>query len=518
MAEADGSKFDEMNLEAFEPREAPPCLFVLYGATGDLAARKIAPAIYNLALDGLLPKNFAVVSVARREFTHEEHRQDMRKAVEEFSRQPLDEDVWGWLAERWYYEICHAREPEEYDRLREKLGEYDEQYGTCGGRLIYVAMLPELFDDIIGQLGRAGINQPACDGGWVRLVIEKPFGYDLESAQAINETLLKHFDESQVYRIDHYLGKETVQNMLVVRFANSLFEPHLNAGRVESVQITTAETVGMEGRRGPYYEKTGALRDMVQNHMLQLLALLTMDRPQCLRCPAVRDAKARLLRQVCELTPEDVARHTARGQYVAGNGKAGYLDEEGVAEDSTTETYAALRLQIDSDRWRGVPFYLRTGKRLAAKASEIVVTFRRAEHELFLADGCDLRGANRLAIRITPNEGITVRFDAKVPGVALRLRPVNLDFSYEGTFVSASPEAYEHLLLDAMSGDGTLFIRNDEVEAAWRIVDSVRRVWDETGDPPIETYEGGSWGPPRGEEIFEDRYNRWLPLQAKSGS
>lgn len=321
MAEADGNKFQEMTLDAMGPRDVPPCLFVLYGATGDLAARKIAPAIYNLALDGLLPEDFAVISVARREFTHEQHREAMRKAIEDFSRQPLDEEIWGWLAERWHYEICHANVPDEYDQLAQRLKEYDKQYGTCGGRLIYVAMVPELFGDIIGNLGRAGIHRPACEDGWVRLVIEKPFGHDLASAREINAVLTEHFDESQVYRIDHYLGKETVQNMLVLRFANSLFEPHLNAKRVESVQMTTAETVGMEGRRGPYFEKTGALRDMVQNHMLQMLSLLTMERPTCLRCPAVRDAKADLLKQIRELSPEDVARFTARGQYTAGGGK-----------------------------------------------------------------------------------------------------------------------------------------------------------------------------------------------------
>jgi glucose-6-phosphate 1-dehydrogenase len=426
----------------------------------------------------------------------------------------MDEEIWSWLAERWYYEICHARDADEYDRLHEKLEEYDRQYDTAGGRLIYIAMVPELFGDIVGHLGRAGIHQPAREDGWVRLVVEKPFGYDLASAKEINQQLGEYFDESQVYRIDHYLGKETVQNLLVLRFANSLFEPHLNARRVESVQISTTEAVGMEGRRGPYYEKTGALRDMVQNHMLQMLALLTMDEPGCLRCGAIRDTKARLLQQIPALTAEDVARFTARGQYAAGGGKPAYHEEEGVDEDSTTETFAALRLMIDNDRWRGVPFYLRTGKRLAGKASEIVVTFRRAEHELFLADGCDLRGANRLRIRITPDEGISVRFDAKVPGVAMRLRPVTMDFDYGGAFSSASPEAYEHLLLDAMAGDGTLFIRSDEVEASWRIVDSIRSVWEETSDPPIELYEGGSWGPPRAEEIFEDRYARWLPLQA----
>ncbi|MBS3821147.1 MAG: glucose-6-phosphate dehydrogenase [Phycisphaerae bacterium] len=512
MAEADGGKFDEMDLEAFEPRDAPPCLFVLYGATGDLAARKIGPALYNLAVDGLLPENFAVISVARRPFTHEEHRAEMRKAIEMFSRRPLDEDIWGWLAERWCYEICHAREPAEYDRLNRKLAEYDQQYGTCGGRLIYVAMLPELLGDIIDNVGRAGINQPSCEGGWVRLIVEKPFGDDLKSARTTNDLLSRHFDEQQVYRIDHFLGKETVQNILVLRFANSLFEPHLNARRVESVQISTTETVGMENRRGPYYEKTGALRDMVQNHMLQMLALVTMDQPDCLRCGAIRDAKARLLQQIPALTPEEVARFTARGQYTVGGGKAGYRAEDGVAGDSQTETFAAVRLTIDTDRWRGVPFYLRTGKRLAKKASEIVITFRRAEHELFLAGGCDLRGANRLRIRITPDEGVAVHVDAKVPGVAMRLRPVTMDYSYGGTFESASPEAYEHLVLDAMAGDNTLFIRSDEVEAAWRIVDSIRRVWDKKHDPPIENYEGGSWGPPRAEAIFEDRYTRWLPL------
>ena len=405
-------------------------------------------------------------------------------------------------------------EPGEFAAQKERLAEIDRAYGTAGGRVFYLAMPPETYPALAENLGAADLHRRSAPGGWARVVVEKPFGRDAESARELNRRLLETWDESQIYRIDHYLGKETVQNVLVFRFANAAFEPLFNRQAVDRVEITAGETVGMEGRRGPYYETTGALRDMVQNHLMQLLALTAMEAPARLDGESIRDEKVKVLRAIRPLLPEEVAERTVRGQYGSAEGVPAYREEAGVSADSPVETYAAAKLFVDNWRWAGVPFYLRTGKRLAAKATQVVIVFRREPIRLFDADGCDLRGENRLAIRIQPREGISLSFDAKVPGLRMLLRPVKMDFEYQASFESGSPEAYEHLLLDAIRGEPALFLRGDEVDGAWRIVDSVRWAWDHAGKPPLAAYAPGSWGPEHADRLFGSPYRRWTPLDA----
>jgi glucose-6-phosphate 1-dehydrogenase len=491
---------------------APPCVLVIFGGTGDLAARKIAPAIYNLARQKLLAEPTHVVGLARRPLGDGQFRSDMLRAIEEHSRsKPVDPGLWRDLAPRWHYQALHAEAKDEYHALARRLRELDAKHPTGGSRLFYLAMAPEAVRQAICNLGEAGLNSPGRKGGFVRVVVEKPFGQDLASARELNRCLLRSFKERQIYRMDHYLGKESVQNLMVLRFANAVFEPLFNGRYVDHVQITAAEDAGMEGRRGAYYEQAGALRDMVQSHLLQLLALMAMEAPSRMDAEAIRRQKVKALKAVAPLAEQEVAARTVRAQYAAAGQRPGYRQELLVSADSQVETYVALSLSVENRRWSGVPFYLRTGKALSAKSSHIVVVFKREAARTF-RESCDVRGPNRLIIRIYPDEGISLTVDGKVPGMAGILRPVKLDFSYGSAFEAASPEAYEHLLLDAARGDPTLFLRDDEVEASWRVVDSIRASWNATGLPKLILYPAGSSGPEEADRLFGDPYKHWHPL------
>jgi glucose-6-phosphate 1-dehydrogenase len=468
---------------------------VIFGASGDLTRRKILPALYNLAREGLLPERFAVVGYARTEWDTEAFREHARRAVEEFSRTPLDEEVWKPLSEGLSYVSGPFDDAGCFAPLRQHLEDLDEVRGTEGRRLYYCATPPSAFPVIVRRLGEAGSQEQS------RILIEKPFGRDLGSARELNRGVHQVFQESQVFRIDHYLGKETVQNIVALRFANSLFERIWNRDAVDHVQVTVAEQVGLEGR-GSYYEEAGALRDIVQNHVLQMVALLAMEPPRSLEADAIRDEKVKLLNALRPLDPEEVV----RGQYergkVDGEEFPGYCEEEGVGPDSQTETYAAARAWIENWRWEGVPFYLRTGKRLARRVTEVAVVLRRAPAYLFEGLGLPRLDPDHLAIRIQPDEGMSLAFHAKKPGPRITLQTVEMDFAYRGSFEASPAEAYERLLHDAMVGDQTLFTREDGVERAW---EAVLPALERPG--PIHTYPAGSWGPAAADELIAPR--RW---------
>ncbi len=492
-------------------RTPEPFAMVIFGASGDLTRRKLIPALYNLALERLLPVGFSVVGFARQEMTNHTFRARMREAVDEFSRRrPVDDAVWSSFAEGLSYVRGDFTDADAYVRLNEHLTQIDQERGTLGNRLHYLATPPDFYDDIITQLGAKGMND-GPDGTWQRIIVEKPFGHDLESAKGLNVTVNRVFDERDVYRIDHYLGKETVQNIIAFRFANGIFEPLWNRQYVDHVQITAAEALGVEGRGG-YYEESGALRDMVQSHLLQLLTVVAMEPPAFFNGNAVRDEKVKVLRSIVPPVGDDVDRHVVRGQYeagfVGGRPVPGYREEKGVVPGSRTETYVALRLGIDNWRWDGVPFYLRTGKHLPRRVTEIAIEFKRVPHLMFQSVGeLDLT-PNVISLRIQPDEGIALRFAAKVPGARTQLRTVRMDFLYGASFGEAGPDAYERLLLDAMLGDPTLFTRRDEVEAAWAIAQPILDAWDDPGAGP-RPYEAGTWGPAKAEAMIERDGRSW---------
>jgi glucose-6-phosphate 1-dehydrogenase len=500
-------------IEGLERLPVRSTVLIIFGGTGDLAARKLLPAIYNLAHEGALPEHVEIVGIARRELSDEAYKQYARDAIERFSRRRTDPDVLDGLLSDIRYVRGAFDDPDVFAQIREACESFDERYGQRLNRVFYMSTSPEFFPLIVEQLGASGLNQ--AEGAEVRAVIEKPFGYDLESARKLNASVLEYLDESQVFRIDHYLGKETVQNLMALRFANALFEPVWNRNFIDNVQITAAEDIGIGGRAG-YYERAGALRDLVQNHMLQLLALLTMEPPTAFEANRLRDEKLKVLEAIVPPTLDQVSSMAIRAQYgagaAAGESTLGYRQEEGVNEHSRTETYAALRLEISNWRWAGVPFYLRTGKRLARKVTEIAVTLKPVPHLAFQNMGSVGVQPNQIILTMQPDEGVSVSLGAKIPGSRMRIRPVNMEFHYGTTFLSESPEAYERLILDAMRGDATLFTRNDEIEALWGIIDPILTAWAADTQSPIAQYAAGSSGPVEADRLLDGDGGTWRRL------
>jgi len=490
---------------------APSCAIVIFGASGDLAKRKLIPALYELARENLLDKTSYVVGYSRSEMTDEQFRAEAKEAIQKFARtKPMDEALWKSLESRLFYIAADYGSDEGHAKCAAKMDQLDKQFGTQPNRLFYISTPPTAFEPIITCLGkRKRENKPA---GWQRIIIEKPFGRDLASAKSLNDLLHKNFDETSVFRIDHYLGKETVQNLLVLRFANSIFEPIWNYKYIDHVQITVSETLGVE-KRGGYYDKSGALRDMVQNHLFQLMALVAMEPPAALDAVSIRDEKVKVYKSIRPIDPDRVDTYTVRGQYGAGSAAntttQGYLKEKDVPADSQTETFAALKLFVDNWRWSGTPFYLRTGKYLPEKLSEVVVRFRSPPLTLFQKQCEAPVYPNDLIIRVQPEEGISWRLNGKVPGGAMNIKPIALDMLYKTTFQKEAPEAYERLIYDATLGDQTLFIRGDEAEAAWAVIDPIEQGWAKSKTPNQE-YKPGSWGPQKALDLIEHDGRRWL--------
>ncbi len=498
-------------VEGLERLPVHPTTLVIFGGTGDLAKRKLLPAIYNLAHEGALPERFNLIGVSRSEMPDDDYRELARDSITKFSRREADPKVLDSLLARIRYVGGTFDDPSVYERLETCAVEYDDEAGITFNRVFYLSTAPAFFPVIVGQLGEHGLDRR--EDAEVRVVIEKPFGTNLEEARQLNHDVLEVLDESQVYRIDHYLGKETVQNMLAFRFANGMFEPLWNRNYIDYVQITAAEDIGV-GTRAGYYDSSGALRDLVQNHMLQLLALLCMEPPVNFSADEVRDEKVKVLHAIDAPDPQRVDEITVRGQYSAGmaggEDSRAYVEEDGVPEGSRTETYVALRLEVDNWRWAGVPIYLRTGKRLARKVTEIAVTLKPVPHLAFSQAGSLGVQPNQLVLTMQPNEGVSLSLVAKIPGTRMKLRPVNMEFLYGTSFLSQSPEAYERLIMDAMRGDATLFTRDDEVEAQWRIIDPILQGWSQS-DGPVAQYEAGTDGPEEADALTAEGH-RWRAI------
>ncbi len=496
-------------------RPAPPCVMVIFGAAGDLTSRKLIPALYNLGKTGLLSKEFAVIGFAVDQMSEDDFRAKVRKDIEESAPQPVDGAWCDWLMERLYYMVADFRDAGAYTTLKTRLAEVDQKHGTQGNYFFYLATAPQFFAEIVKQLGAQDL-QREDEGKWRRVIIEKPFGSDLSSARTLNLDIRKVLDEKQIYRIDHYLGKETVQNILVFRFSNGIFEPIWNRRYIDHVQITVAESLGVE-RRGGYYDHAGALRDMVPNHILQLLTLTAMEPPVSFMDDAVRDEQSKILHAIQPLAPEDVLTRAVRGQYAEGSedgqGVRGYREEPLVAPDSGTETFVALKLSIDNWRWADVPFYLRTGKRMAKRVTEIAIQFRRAPFVLFRETPVERLSPNLLVLHIQPDEGISLRFGAKVPGPLVHVGSVDMDFKYADYFGTESSTGYERLLYDCMIGDATLFQRADMVEAGWNVIAPVQDVWRALPPRKFPNYSSGSWGPKDADDLMKRDGRQWRKIE-----
>ena len=502
--------------------KAPPCTVVIFGATGDLTARLLMPAIYNLSRTGILSDNFALIGLGRSPETDESFRNDLTEDIKRFvtgggegsSNTPLDEKAWGFIASRMSYMSGDVNTPELYERLKQRLSEVGEANGTQGNVLFYLAVAASLFGPIIDQLGASGLAKEE-NGSWRRVIIEKPFGTDLVSAKALNTRILKVLDESQVYRMDHFLGKETVQNIMALRFANGIFEPLWNRDHIDHVQITVAETVTVE-HRAAFYEQTGAMRDMVPNHVFQLVSLTAMEPPNSFDPDAVRTEKTKALQAIAPFDDGDLLRNVVRGQYAAGTVKgehvAAYRNAEGVAPDSMTETFVAMRLNIDTWRWAGVPFYLRTGKSMTRRTTEIAIQFKGAPFALFRDTGVDNIAPNVLALQIQPDEGASLQFSAKKPGPEIHLGGVRMDFRYRDYFNAAPATGYETLVYDCMIGDPTLFQRADSVEAGWSVVQPIFDLWKNDRNAPLEFYAAGTAGPEGADQMLWRSGRAWRPI------
>ena len=488
-------------------RIAGPSSLVIFGVTGDLSRKKLMPAVYDLANRGLLPPGFALVGFARRDWDDQDFMKEVYEAVKQYSRTEFIEEVWNQLAEGIRFVSGTFDDDEAFERLKETIDELDKERGTMGNHAFYLSIPPKAFPTVTEQLRRSGLAEQK-EGQWRRVVIEKPFGSDLKTARELNAVVESVFPADSVFRIDHYLGKETVQNILALRFANQLYEPIWNANYVDHVQITMAEDIGVGGRAG-YYDGIGAARDVIQNHLLQLLALTAMEEPISFDAADLRTEKEKVLASV--RLPEDLATGTARGQYAGGwqggENVLGFLEEDGMDPESVTETYAALRLTVDTRRWSGVPFYLRAGKRLGRRVTEIAVVFKRAPQYLFEESQTAELGQNALVIRVQPDEGVTIRFGSKVPGAGMQVRDVTMDFGYGHAFTEASPEAYERLILDVLLGDPPLFPRHEEVELSWKILDPIEEFWATQGQP--EQYRPGTWGPSSADELLARDGRNW---------
>ena len=491
------------------PRVPEPGVMVIFGASGDLTARKLVPALYDLAAARRLPMEFAVVGISRTEMSHEEFRKKLRDALEEHRSGEVSDDVWESFCNGLFYLPGDSKKPETYEELKGFLKQLDDERGTKGNRIYYLSSSPSLFPTIVERLGEAGMSEEE-DGGYARLVVEKPFGRDLMSARELNGDIQRYFEERQIYRIDHYLGKDTVQNILALRFSNGIFEPIWNQHYVDHVQITVAEDIGV-GTRGAFYEEAGALRDIVQNHVMQVLCLTAMEPPVTFDAESLREEKVKALKAVRPIPEDEVDLYAVRGQYergwVWGEEVRGYREEENVAPDSSTETYVALKIFVDNWRWAGVPFYIRAGKRLPKKATEIAIQFHPTPHTPFARGETQGLEPNVLVIRIQPEEGISLKIGAKVPGSGFEISSVNMDLLYGTAFLEEAPDAYQRLLLDLMLGDPTLFIRSDEAEGAWSILEPVMHAWSEREEIP--TYPAGTWGPEEADELLERDGREW---------